>query len=111
MNRKHNPFVSLVALVLALLLALIMMLTLTGCNAEAEAAERDDHRAVVNEATETEETEASTAEDHRFTIELSGRGDGLRTYVLTDTTTGQQYLFVDGPNYSSGLTALLPGEG
>jgi hypothetical protein len=49
MNRKHNPFVSLAALLLA---AVILALTCTGCNSEAEATERNDRPAVTTEETE-----------------------------------------------------------
>lgn len=84
MNRKHNPFVSLVALLLA---AIILVLTCTGCVANAQAAT-----------------------PQRFQIEFAGYGEGLTAYTITDTETGVQYMFVDGVN-CGGLIALLPGEG
>lgn len=70
MNQKYNPYVSLVAL---LLLALILVLTCTGCAVEAEAATLS-----------------------RFAIARDEYNDGLTAYVITDTETGVQYLFVDG---------------
>lgn len=78
MNHKNNPWVSLVALLLA---ALILVLTCTGC------------------------TEASAAQNGRFIVEFGGYAEGLNIYVLTDITTGQQYLFVDGVQ-CGGLTKL-----
>lgn len=108
MNRKHNPYVSLVALVLA---AVILVLACTGCNAEAEAAERDDHHAVIIEETETE-PETEPAHTFRFKIEreYTGSWHVNNVYVITDTQTGVQYLFI-GSADGSGLTPLLPGEG
>ncbi len=47
MNRKHNPFVSLAALLLA---AVILALTCTGCY--SEATEKNDGPAVITEETE-----------------------------------------------------------
>lgn len=81
MNRKYNPWVSLVALLLAIL---ILVLTCTGCAVEASAAQ-----------------------ELRFTVEFSGMSEGQNIYVVTDTTTGQQYLFVDG--YNCGGLCKLEG--
>lgn len=66
MYRKHNPMLSLVAL---LLLALILVLICTGCQTKAEAAE--------------------TEPAPRFTVESAGNNCRL----ITDTETGTQYLF------------------
>lgn len=95
MNRKFNPWVSLVALLLA---AVILVLTCTGC---APAA-----------AAETEKDQA-----RRFVIEYNQDGPG-RGYIriITDTETGVQYLvYADirhgaGTAAGIGITALLPGE-
>lgn len=84
MNRKHNPMLSLVALLLA---ALILVLTCTGCATNVQAAT-----------------------PQRFQIEFTGRVEALELYIITDTETGVQYMFVDGVNCGS-LTVLLPGEG
>lgn len=66
MNRKNNPMLSLVALVL---LALILAFICTGCHVEAEAAEE-------------------TKPAPRFTVEYLP--NSLR--LITDTETGVQYL-------------------
>lgn len=71
MNRKYNPYVSLVAL---LLLALILVLTCTGCISRVEAS--------------------GTKPAPRFTIEHV-RGNTNRYNVLeiiTDSETGVRYL-------------------
>lgn len=74
MNRKYNPWLSLVALLLA---AVILVLTCTACT-----------------------TQASAATENRFTYtrEYMTGWDDLCAIVITDTETGQQYLFVDGYN-------------
>ncbi len=72
MNYKNNPWLSLVALLLA---ALILVLTCTGCT-EADAAE-----------TETR---------GRFTVEYAG--DGCR--IITDNETGVQYMFYYYSDYT-----------
>ena len=66
MNRKNNPLVSLVAL---LLLALILVLTCSGCR-KAEATHQ------------------------RFTVEenIYEMLTEKRAYIITDTDTGHQYL-------------------
>lgn len=80
MRFKHNPWLSMVAL---LLLAAILVLTCTGCTTEAAAA------------TET-----------RFTAEHAGyHRDVGNLYIITDTETGAQYLLADVPN-GAGLTKL-----
>lgn len=89
MNRKYNPFVSLVALLLA---AIILVLTCTGC-VQAAAAET--------------ETKAAP----RFIYEWAGWGPDAGTlYIITDTQTGVQYLTWENVN-GAAMTALLPGEG
>ena len=76
MNRKNNPWVSLVALLLA---ALILVLTCTGCKA------------------------AEKGTPHRFTYEAAGPSPAMHEsiYIITDTETGVQYLLCGG-----GLTKL-----
>ncbi len=84
MNRKHNPLVAGVAL---LLLAVILLCT--SCSTPAKA----------------EEPESSP----RFTMEHH-KGDSVYIEcfcIITDTETGVQYLYVDGV-YSGGLTVLQP---
>jgi len=86
MNRKYNPFVSLVALLLA---AVILVLTCTGC-AVYTAAETDT------------ETRA------RFTYEYAGVGPCMESlYIITDNETGAQYLAWDSYD-GAAMTALLP---
>ena len=82
MKRKHNPLVAVVAL---LLLAVILLCT--SCSTPAKA----------------EEPESSP----RFTIELQANGGYMRTYIITDTETGVQYL---AARYDEGLglTVLQP---
>lgn len=84
MNRKHNPLVSLVALLLALLLVIIC----AGCGA------REDSRPSA-----------------RFTIEHHAMdGSVMGCYVITDAETGAQYLAYK-TTYGLGLTAMQGGEG
>lgn len=84
MNRKHNPLVAGVALLL-----LTMVLLLTSCSTPAKA----------------EEPESAS----RFSIERQVRqalgSDSI--FIITDTETGVRYLYVDG-GYSGGLTVLQP---
>lgn len=83
MNRKHNPWVSLVAL---LLLVTLLVTLCTGCGA----------------------TEAEAEEPDRLTAEKVGvAGGSLYAYVITDEETGVQYLYV-GTGYSGGVTVLQP---
>lgn len=86
MNRKHNPLVSLAALVL---LATILVWICAGCGVKAEAA--------------------SNTSD-RLTFEEAGRNHILVAYIITDTQTGTEYLLVDLPN-GGAMTVLQPGEG
>ena len=89
MNRKHNPFLSLVALLLA---AIILVLTCTGCGAVAAAAEN--------------KTEPAS----RFTYEKAGRGpDFGQLYIITDAETGVQYLAWAKGN-GAAMTELQPGK-
>lgn len=84
MNRKHNPLVAGVAL---LLLAVVLLCT--SCNTPAKA----------------EEPESSP----RFIIERQVRQElGIDfIFIITDTETGVQYIFVDGVK-CGGLTVLQP---
>lgn len=93
MNRKHNPLVSLAAL---LLLVTILVLACTGCTCdgcyicEAEAAE-------------------APTED-RFTCERVCSTSGPICYIITDTYTGVQYLYCQ-EHTAAGLCVLQDGEG
>lgn len=80
MNRKYNPWLSLVAL---LLLALILTLTCTGCTARASWGNTEDDT------------------PPRFSVEYAG----VNIRIITDNETGVQYiayLF----NSGCGLTKL-----
>lgn len=86
MNRKYNPYVSLVAL---LLLALLLVSVCAGCTNRAEAA--------------------GTKPAKRYTYEAQNAGLGLDFYTITDTQTGNQYLFVytgTANGKAGGLTKL-----
>ena len=89
MNRKHNPMLSLVALLLA---ALILVLICAGCGVPTAAAEN--------------ETEPAA----RFIYEYAGAGPNVgMLYTITDTETGVQYLAWwsrDG----AAMTELQPGK-
>lgn len=89
MNRKHNPLVSLVGLLLGLLLVILC----AGCGVSAEATEPCE----------------PAGESARFTIE---RPDGAWSalYIITDTETGVQYLMYHDA-YGTGMTVLQDGEG
>lgn len=83
MKRKHNPWVSLVAL---LLLVTLLVTVCTGCGTtQAEAEE----------------------EPGRFTVENVFDTLTVSAYVLTDKETGVQYLYVDGGD-GGGLIVLQP---
>ena len=102
MNRKHNPILSLVALVL---LAMILALVCIGC-AEPEylkSQESPEATAPV-EPQETVETVLG-----RFSIEMQMKFYGT-LYIITDNETGIQYLAFETSN-GVGMTQLLPGEG
>lgn len=89
MNRKYNPWVSLVALLLA---AIILVLTCTGCHSVAAA-------------------ENETEPAPRFAYEAAGASlDFGLLYIITDTETGVQYLAWWHRN-GAAMTELLPGEG
>lgn len=80
MNRKHNPWVALVALIL---LATILVMTCTGCAVRASWGDTEDDTAP------------------RFTVEATE--SNLR--IITDNETGVQYLaYVYGQGI--GLTKL-----
>ena len=83
MNRKSNPWVALVALIL--LLAVIVC-TCTGCIDTEGAAE--------------------TSPD-RFAVEYVDLDEFDRVRIITDTETGVQYLLVYS-NRGLGITPLLP---
>ena len=88
MNRKHNPLLSVIALVL---LFVILLFSCAGCETDATAA-----------------TEEKTAA--RFTAEhIETDGPGV-CYIITDTETGVQYLFFSIGDGRGGLTVLQTGE-
>jgi hypothetical protein len=88
MNRRHNPLVALVALLL-----LAVLLLLIGCSAPAAAEEV---------------TVAEPESSPRFIIEHSGMLGSITQYsIVTDTETGVQYLYIKSAN-SGGLTVLQP---
>lgn len=84
MNRKHNPMVALVALLL-----LAVLLLLVGCSAPAAAEEPESSPRFIIEMAENDTPEAY----------------GVR--IITDTETGVQYLFIKSGSLS-GLTVLQP---
>lgn len=83
MNRKSNPWVALIALILLLVL---VVCTCTGCA-----------------------DEAAEVEAPRFIVENIDLDFGL-AYIITDTETGVQYLFVKCVN-EGGLTVMLDANG
>jgi hypothetical protein len=85
MNRKNNPWVALVALIL---LAAILICVCTGCGS-AEAEEND-------------------IGDDRFIVERKAYKDGLYVRIMTDTETGVQYLVISH-GHGTGVTVLEPG--
>lgn len=85
MRRKHNPMVSLVALIL---LATILVWICAGCGNEIAPAEETD----------------------RFVVVTYNRVWPLDSiYIITDTETSVQYLVADGTK-GIGVTQLLPAE-
>ena len=82
MNRKHNPWISMVAL---LLLVTLLVTVCTGCGVKQAEAE----------------------ETGRFTIENMGGIMCAYAYILTDNETGVQYLYVNGGE-GGGLIVLQP---
>lgn len=89
MNHKNNPWLSLVALLLAVL---IVVLNCTGC-AEAEASTPET----------TVETEAETPD--RFTVTNEHHG-GVTVRVIKDAATGKEYIVV-----TSGYAGIAALEG
>lgn len=88
MNRKHNPLLSVIALVL---LFVILLFSCAGCETDATAETEDKPTA-------------------RFTVEYS-RPDGMGScYIITDTETGVQYLYYRTGSGDGGLTVLQTGE-
>lgn len=84
MKRKHNPWVSLAAL---LLLVTLLVAVCTGCGATKAEAEASD----------------------RFTkVEIASvLGGDSRAYILTDNETGAQYLLFRAYNQMA-ITWLQP---
>lgn len=87
MRRKHNPWISLVAL---LLLAVIVVFLATGCS-PAQAEESDKHQ------------------KDRFKIESVEYHGAEEFKVITDTETNFQYLYVEGGE-EAGMVRLDPVE-
>lgn len=103
MTRKHNPLVALAALIL---LVTILVLICTGCSSAAAAG-------AAAAAAETEKDQLETYKhSDRFTVEWYYHGGRSvpDCYIITDTETGAQYLYVNSHN-AAGLTVLQPGEG
>lgn len=82
MNRKHNPLVAVVAL---LLLAVILLCT--SCSTPAKAEEPEN--------------------SPRFIIDQQSQDPVFRAYIITDTETGVQYLMMKC-GQGIGLTVLQP---
>lgn len=91
MRHKNNPWVALVALLL-----LIVVCVCTGCS---------------NTSDSTTATEAETWSP-RFTIERASELSPVRikAYIITDTETGVQYLYVGQSSRAGGLTKLEPAQ-
>lgn len=108
MNRKHNPMLSLAALVL---LAMILALICGGCyeagslETQAQAEATEPMEPVETQGT----TESEAAPLARFTIEWTPKLHG-ELYIITDNETGIQYLAFE-TGHGVGMTQLLPGEG
>lgn len=84
MNRKANPWVSLIALILTLVLVVCIC---TGC---------------------VETTEAEETKGPRFTVEIaSDDSSQAKILIITDTETGVQYIFFSY-GQSGGLSVLEP---
>lgn len=83
MNRKHNPWVALVAL----LLLTALLLTLVGC---------------------TDTTDVEEPESPRFNIETVQHTNVTYIHIITDTETGAQYMMAQY-GQGIGLTVLEPG--
>lgn len=84
MNRKMNPWVSLIAL---LILVAVLAMVCTGCV-----------------------TEAGAATERRFAVKTEqGAANIEGISIITDTETGNQYLWVDGYN-GGGLAEISPAE-
>lgn len=90
MYHKSNPWVSLAGILLLLIILAFACTGCTGCT-DAEAAER--------------ETEPAP----RFTYEREDarRSDIDSVFIITDTHTGVQYLYIDG--YRAGGLCKLEG--
>lgn len=88
MRRKHNPLVSVVAMVLLAVILVLLCAVSAGC----AATDQEDYSDRIT-----------------FTCVGSG-GNGKWAYILTDTETGVQYLLVKTPT-GTAMTVLQPGEG
>ena len=89
MRRKHNAWVSPAALIA---LVVLLVALITGCN-----------RALTAEA-------EAQIESERFTITKTEFHGGDIYYVIVDSETGFEYLYIDGGGYDSGLVRLDPVE-
>ena len=91
MNRKHNPWVALVGLLLGIALVILC----AGCGVSAEATEPDQP---TETAAATEPTE-SAATGARFEVKRDGWSIHVGSlYIITDRHTGAQYLVVKDTN-------------
>lgn len=87
MNRKHNPMVALVALLL-----LAVLLLLIGCSAPAAAAP---------------EVPSESKSGKHFNVDWEYMGLYMNLFIITDAETGVQYLAAENEN-GIGLTVLQP---
>lgn len=85
MNRKSNPWVALVALILLL----VLIVCCSGCESSTDAAKTDTPRFIVETA-----SVGSPSVYHDV-------------HIITDTETGVQYIFFRSTN-AGGLTVLEP---
>lgn len=88
MNRKHNPIISLVAMIL---LAIVLLLSCNGCETDTAEAAGNENPA-------------------RFKVERAETDGPGWCHIITDTETGVQYLYFRTGNGAGGLTVLQTGE-
>ncbi len=94
MNRKHNPWVALVGLLLGLLLVILC----AGCGVTTETPEP-------GEPTEHAEESDRFTYEHAAWLPMVGNA-----YIITDHDTGAEYLVISG-NSGAAMTVLQEKEG